>query len=187
MDGGCMANMDTRLQVVAALGRLMERTGVERIRVTDLCQEAQIARSTFYANFHDVQDVATWFWDYLMDSTLYQAGVTLDYHDAHMAAFGAMREHRAFLQRAASSVAYNSICQHGGREMGGHLIEVYVRKSGLELTEVQRVEAEFYNIGAKHATRHWMARGMQESPEVMTAAFERFVPRFMLPFLEAGV
>ncbi len=178
-----MANLDTCLQVVSALGRLMERGSVERIKATELCREAGVARSTFYANFRDVQDVATWFWDHLMDATLYQAGVTLDYHGAHIAAFAAMREHRAFFERAASSVAYNSICQHGGREMGGHLEAVYVRKSGLQPTQEQRVEIEFYNTGAKHVTRHWMARGMQESPEVMTAAFERFVPQFMVPYL----
>ena len=178
-----MSREETRLRIVDALDELMQGTPLERVKVVDLCAAAGVARTTFYENFEDVFAVSTWLWDHLMEGTLYQAGVTMDYYEAHMHAFEAMRGRRRFLAHASRSVGYESICQHGGRAMGDHLVRVYEAKSGCRIGAQEVLLMDFYNAGAKHATRHWMERGMVEEPSLMARTFEQFVPQFLRPWV----
>lgn len=182
-----MSREETRLRVVDALDEIMQTTPIERVKVVDLCAAAHVARTTFYENFVDVFAVTTWLWDHLMEGTLYQAGVSMSYYEAHLRAFEAMRGRQTFLARASRSVGYESICQHGGRSMGEHLERVYTERVGRGLTTDEALQMDFYSAGAKHATRRWMERGMPEEPEQMARTFERFVPRFLLPYLEPPV
>ena len=68
--------------------------------------------------------------------------------------------------------------------MTSHIIEVYRRKSGLEPTAEQLLRLEYNSVGNKHMTRHWIARGMVESPETMADLFVEFVPEFLNPYLK---
>lgn len=179
-----MAKTETCLNVVAALNERMRATSIDRVRVTDLCRDAGIARSTFYEYFQDVYAVATWMWDYLMRTTLYRAGITLSCHDAHLRKFQALREHREFFVNAMRIVSYNSICQHGGRMMADHVEAVFERKAGRPFTPHEALLYEFYNTGAKHMTRHWVERGMEEEPDEMAALFTGNMPEFLMPYLE---
>ena len=40
--------LETRMRVVRTLDRLMQSTPIDKIKVTDLCREADIGRATFY-------------------------------------------------------------------------------------------------------------------------------------------
>ena len=40
--------LETRMRVVRTLERLMQSTPIDKIKVTDLCREADIGRATFY-------------------------------------------------------------------------------------------------------------------------------------------
>ena len=179
-----MSKTDTCLAVVEALNERMRSTSIERVRVTDLCRDAGIARATFYEYFQDVYAVATWMWDHLMETTLYQAGVTLSCYDAHLRKFEALREHRDFFVSAMRIVGYNSICQHGGRRVAEHMETVFESKAGRPFTPHEALLYEFFNTGAKHMTRHWVERGMEEEPAEMAALFTDNVPAFLIPYLE---
>ena len=149
-----------------------------------VCRDAGIARATFYEYFQDVFAVATWMWDHLMGSTLYQMGRTLDCYTAHVRKFEVLREHREFFENAMRIVDYASICQHGGRMMHEHIEGEFERKAGRALTECEALWLEFFVTGAKHMTRHWVERGMVEDPVEMAELFAGNVPAFLVPYLE---
>ena len=130
----------------------------------DLCRDAGISRATFYEHFQDVFAVATWMWDHLMSTTLYQMGITLDCYTAHLRKFEALLRHKEFFENAMRIVGYPSICQHGGRMVYEHMEETFERKARRPLTPHEALELEFFNTGAKHMTRHWVERGMVEPP-----------------------
>lgn len=179
-----MAKTETCLAVVAALGERMRATSIERVKVVDLCRDVGIARATFYEYFQDVFAVATWMWDYLMKTTLYQMGSTLDCYTAHLRKFEVLREHREFFENAMRIVGYPSICQHGGRMMYEVIEDAFMRKANRPLTSNEALYLEFFNTGAKHMTRHWVERGMVEEPPEMARLFTDNVPGFILPYLE---
>lgn len=180
-----MAKVETCLRVVEALDKLMRTESIDRVRVTNLCKAAGISRATFYEGFRDVYGVATWMWDHLMHDTLYQAGLAYSCHEAHLRKFRALLEHREFFGNAMRITGYESICQHGGRMMEDHIEEVFTAKAGRGFTPYEALQVEFYNTGAKHMTRHWVARGMVETPESMAELFTQNMPPFVLPYLEA--
>lgn len=179
-----MSKTETCLAVVAALDERMRTTSIARVKVVDLCRDAGIARATFYEYFQDVFAVATWMWDHLMASTLYQMGRTLDCYTAHLRKFEVLREHREFFENAMRIVDYASICQHGGRMMHEHIEGEFERKAGRSLTGREALWLEFFVTGAKHMTRHWVERGMVEDPVEMAELFAGNVPAFLLPYLE---
>lgn len=179
-----MSKQDTCLSVVEALDALMRVTSIDRVKVTELCRDAGISRATFYENFQDVYAVATWMWDHLMQTSLYQAGLTLSCYDAHLRKFEALQQHRDFFVNAMRIVGYPSICQHGGRRMADHMEHVFATKTGRDFTPDEALQMEFFVTGAKHMTRHWVERGMVEPPQQMARLFTSFVPAFMLEYLE---
>ena len=179
-----MSKQSTCLSVVEALDALMRTTSIDRVKVTELCRDAGISRATFYENFQDVYAVATWMWDHLMQTSLYQAGLTLSCHDAHLRKFEALQQHRDFFVNAMRIVDYPSICQHGGRRMADHMEHVFLTKTGRDYTPDEALQMEFFVTGAKHMTRHWVERGMVEPPQQMARLFSSFVPAFMLECLE---
>ena len=179
-----MSRTDTCLAVVAALDERMRTTSIERIKVTDICRDAQISRATFYENFQDIFAVATWMWDHLMQTTLYQVGETLDCYDAHLHKFETLRGYRDFFKNAMRPVDHASVCQHGGRVMGDHLMRVCTEKLGRPLMHDEELQLDFFNTGAKHMTRHWAESGMVDDPPTMARLFTSCVPAFALPLLE---
>ena len=122
-----------------------------------------------------------------MRTTLYQAGLTLDCYNAHLRKFEVLREHREFFGNAMRIVGYNSICQHGGRMMEGHVETVFENKTGRRFTPHEALLYEFYNTGAKHMTRHWVERAMAEEPPEMADLFTSNMPAFVIPYLEPNL
>ena len=179
-----MSKTETCLTVVDALNERMRSTHITRVKVTDLCRDAGIARATFYEYFQDIYDVALWLWDHLTDPSLYQAGVTLSCYEAHLRKFEALRTYRDFFNNAFRTVEYASIVQHGGRRAQEHYEEVFQRKTGRPMNDEERLAVEFFVTGAKHMTRHWAERQMVEEPVVMARLFTNAMPAFMLPILE---
>ena len=179
-----MAKTETCLNVVDALCERMKSTHITRVKVTDLCRDAGIARATFYEYFQDIYDVALWMWDHLTDTNLYQAGVTLSCYEAHLRKFQALRGYVDFFNNAFRTVEYASIVQHGGRRAQEHYEAVFQHKTGRPMSEEEQLQVEFFVTGAKHMTRHWAERQMAEPPEVMAQIFTTAMPAFMIPLLE---
>ena len=50
----------TKLWIAAAMKRLMAKKPLDKIRVTEICREAEIERPTFYYHFQDIYDLAVW-------------------------------------------------------------------------------------------------------------------------------
>ena len=176
--------LQTKLGIVRALDAYMDDTPWDKLRVVELCRRADVSRSTFYEYFQDIPDVGTWMWDYLMSDTLYQAGRRYGCFESHLRKFKALLAYRHFFMCAFKSTSYESITQHGGREMQRTYTEVLQTKMGHELSRAQSLELEFFVTGAKHMTRHWIEHGMVDSPELMAHVFVGAMPRFALPYLE---
>ena len=176
--------LDTRLRIVDSMSKLMGETSPTKVRVVDVCKEAGVSRTTFYEYFEDIPAVATWFWDYLMDQTLYLIGTKYSCFEAHLRKFTVMRKHQEFLSNSFLVTSYPWVVQHGGRQMYDIYEEVLTRKLGRPLNHTESLQIEFFVTGAKHMTRHWVEGRMADSPELMAHIFTSAMPAFALPLLE---
>ncbi|MBQ9221506.1 TetR/AcrR family transcriptional regulator C-terminal domain-containing protein [Succinivibrio sp.] len=59
----------TRIWIADAMRRLMEKKPLDKIRVTDICREAEIGRPAFYYHFKDKYDLVTWIFLYSVHKT----------------------------------------------------------------------------------------------------------------------
>jgi AraC-like DNA-binding protein len=178
------ACVSTKTRFADALDELLRTRPLEKIRVSELCEKAGFSRTTFYDNFHDVFEVPTWLWDYLMSQSLYKMGITVSHYEGHLKQFQTLREHREIFKHAFKSANYNSVYEHGSRTVKDTLIKNASRNAGRGLSKRELLEIEFRNAGAAFMVKQWALKGMNESPEEMTDLFQSCSPQFLIDFLE---
>ncbi|MBO7710573.1 MAG: TetR family transcriptional regulator [Lachnospiraceae bacterium] len=54
----------TKLWIADKMKELMKRKPIDKIRITEICQSAEIERSTFYYHFKDKYDLVAWIFFY---------------------------------------------------------------------------------------------------------------------------
>ena len=59
----------TKQWIAAAMKRLMTAKSLDRIRVTEICREAEIQRPTFYYHFRDKYELVAWIFFQDADAT----------------------------------------------------------------------------------------------------------------------
>lgn len=174
LEGACI---DTKMRVVAALQHMMEKQKLEKIKVKDLCKMTGISRTTFYEYFHDVFEVPTWLWDYLMSQSLYEIGKTQGFLEGHKKKFDLLLEHKEFFMLAFRSDDYNSVFEYGQRMVKDNMVKNALNNAGRPFTDHEYLEIEFYNAGASYMTKVWARNGMKESGEEMSELFTSFAPK----------
>lgn len=63
-------SLESQKKIYKALRKLLLRMPLSNINVTDLCEECEISRSTFYRNFKNVVDILYVFFDYYYERYL---------------------------------------------------------------------------------------------------------------------
>lgn len=93
----------TKLWIAAAMKRLMASKSLDKIRVTELCREAEIERPTFYYHFRDKYDLVAWIFFRDADMT--------DVLSAESAAksMNKMRQDMLFYRRAYEDSSQNAL------------------------------------------------------------------------------
>ncbi len=176
--------LETRLKIVDVVNEMMRTERLDRLRVVEVCKRADISRTTFYSYFADIPDVPTWFWDHLMEQTLYRIGTAYGCYEAHLRKFRTIREHREFFANSFALTSYLSVSEHGGRQMTDIYTDVLARKLGRPLERSEALQMEFFVTGAKIMTRSWAEGGMANAPELMAEVFTSAMPEFAVPLLE---
>ena len=176
--------IETRLRIVDALAELMHECPLEKVKVSHLCEHLGVSRATFYEYFRDIFNVPTWFWDDLMNQSLYRMGIDQGLFEAHLKKFNLLVQHKDFFVHAFRCIGYNSVCEHGGRAVKEHILENATTNIGRPLTEQELLEVDFFVAGAQYMTRTWVRGGMVQSPQQMAELFGSFAPDFLITHLE---
>ncbi len=159
--------LETRMRVVRTLERLMQSTPIDKIKVTDLCREADIGRATFYEYFENIYAVATWYYSHLLDQSLYLIGEGVDFQTAHVRLFESLLQDRSFFTRAFRSSDYNSVYNYGNRIIADHYLQIIPHISGKPLSPDEEMHVRLFTAGAAFLTTEWARNGMEMPPEDM--------------------
>ena len=141
----------TKLWIAPAMKRLMVKKPLDKIRVTEICREAEIERPTFYYHFQDKYDLVAWIFFQDADST--------DILSVASAAAGMnkMRQEMLFYRRAYEDSSQNALWQY----MLEYFAERYTRlakeKLGVDQLDTQlRYSIRLYCYGTVGMTREWV-------------------------------
>lgn len=151
---------DSQMKIEKAFVALLQERELKQITVSDIIKETGLNRSTFYANYLDVYDLADKVRHKLEQEF---SGVFADYDYYHertgaLKMFTHIRENQLFYQ------TYFKLCYDDT-----HLITPYdPKRADMEMSgEDLRYHIEFFRNGLNAIIKLWMAGGCKESPEQM--------------------
>ncbi|MBP3218226.1 MAG: TetR/AcrR family transcriptional regulator [Lachnospiraceae bacterium] len=162
---------DTTERIVRAVYffLLSEHKPLNRITVREICERAQINRSSFYAHFQDVPDVVEQVEKNmargLTESFLQQLQQKSDMLTCFKALFEYIREYRQFY-----NIYLNQTRNVGAIGVAWDLLSDYLqkadyRKFGFESEEEMRYQGDFFLYGLTAMLRRWVSNGCTETPD----------------------
>lgn len=160
-------NDATKILLSETIKKLMVKTPLERLTVTDIVKEAGLTRQTFYRHFRDKYDLVNWCFDGLAEQCFYKMGVSLTLRDGLILKFNFIRNEKNFFMQAFRSTDYNSIEQHDYEFILKFYTEIIEKQLKKPLPENLRFILELYCHGSITMTVQWAVNGMEKSPESM--------------------
>lgn len=140
---------------------LLQFKALDQISISDLCKRVQLNRSTFYANYTDIYELANSIRDKLEEnmSELYKSEITIgfDSHD-YLKLFQHIKENQIFYKtyfklgydNQYKIISYNTDLAR--QHFGNRFIEYHM---------------EFFKSGLTRIIKMWLENGCRESPEDM--------------------
>lgn len=151
---------DSVEKIEKAFVQLLQTTELKKITVSDIVKETGLNRSTFYANYLDIYDLA----DKLrskLEAEFSEIFADYDYFNEHSGAlkmFCHVKENRLFYN------TYFKLCYDES-----HKISAYdPRRAEMEhMSKNLEYHIEFFRSGLNAIIKMWLNNGCKESPEEM--------------------
>ncbi len=164
----------TKLWIADKMKDLMKNKPIEKIRITEICEAAEIERSTFYYHFRDKYELVAWIFFQAADRT-----DIIDSKDA-AAAMKQMKNDMLFYKRAYEDTSQNALWQY--------MLEYFVQKytllaketSGKEVLDTELLfSIRLYCYGAVGMTKEWVLQDNLTSAETVVSMMLRSMPQNM--------
>ncbi len=157
---------ESQEKIEKAFVELLQTRELKEITVSDIIKLTGLNRSTFYANYIDVYDLADKTREKL-ERDFSDLFADYDYFNEHTGAlkmFTHVKENPIFYK------TYFKLCYEDQ-----HLISAYdSRRAELELDNTDvKYHIEFFRNGLNAIIKLWLAGGCQESPEQMAEVLKR--------------
>ena len=140
---------------------IVQTKELDKINVSDICKKAKLNRTTFYANFTDIYDLADSIRDKLEQNMLelYKEEITVGFNsNDYLKLFRHIKENQIFY-RTYFKLGYDN----------QYKIIAYDIEQAQEHFQGKFIEyhMEFFRSGINKIIKIWLDNGCQESPEDM--------------------
>lgn len=168
-----MANR-TKSWIAQNMRELMKQKPLDRIRIREICEAADIDRSTFYYHFRDKYDLAAW----MFYNTAFETDIT-SVESAAEALERAKKEYSFF------RIAYEDTSQYA---LSNYILEYFVDRYIQEAKRVLPEEAideqllysiRFFTQGGVAMSREWLTKGSKMPAEKVAALMFDSMPEQM--------
>ena len=139
---------------------LLQTRKLDEISVSDICKRAGLNRTTFYANFTDIYELADAIRDKLENevSALFQGDESQDFNSNHLKLFRHIKEHPVLYQ------TYFNLGYDNNNKMITYDIDL--AREHFQNRFIQ-YHMEFFKAGITQVIKLWLQNGCKESPEDM--------------------
>ncbi len=152
----------TKLWIADKMKDLLKKKPLDKIRITEICQAAEIERSTFYYHFRDKYELVAWIFFQTADKTN-----IIDRRDA-AAAMKNMKNEILFYKRAYEDNSQNALWQYMLEYFSAKYIELAKELTGTEVLDTQlRFSIRLYCYGTIGMTKEWVLQDNLTSPETI--------------------
>ncbi len=162
----------TKLWIADKMKTLMAKKPLDKIRVTEICREAEIERPTFYYHFRDKYDLVAWIFAH--------DALGLDVIDVRSAAenINKMKQEYLFYKRAYEDKSQNELWMY----MHDYFVEAYTEaaktKLGVDTLDTQMsFSIRMYCYGAVWMSREWILNDNITSAETVVRMMFNTMPQ----------
>ncbi|MCR5160207.1 MAG: TetR family transcriptional regulator [Lachnospiraceae bacterium] len=148
----------TKKHIAENMKELMRKKPLAKIRTTEICDKAQIDRSTFYYHFRDKYDLVAWIF--------YDSAFSTDILDKTEAAVSLrqVKKDYLFYKRANEDSSQNPLWQYMLEYYAGRYMEIAREKLGTDALDKGTVfSIRLYSYGTIAMSREW-AFGKDPTP-----------------------
>ena len=151
---------ESQEKIERAFTELLQTREIKDITVSELIKMAGVNRSTFYANYIDIFDLA----DKLRETLANDFSNLFADYDYFEERTGALRMFRHIKENQIFYTTYFKLCYDDQ-----HLISIYDAKRAEQehMDSNIKYHIEFFRNGLNAIIKLWLAGGCQESPEEM--------------------
>ena len=152
---------NSRARIEKAFVELLQKKALSEIRVSDICKIAEINRTTFYANYADIYDLA----DSIRDKL--ENNLSQMYEEEIVAGFNSNDYLKLFRHIQENQIFYHTYFKLGYDD--NYKIIRYDTKLAEAYFQNQFItyHMEFFKSGLTKIIKMWLQNGCQESPEDM--------------------
>ena len=157
---------ESREKIEKAFIELLQTREIKDITVSDLIKITELNRSTFYANYIDIFDLADKTREKL-ESDFGKLFADYDYFNEHT---GALKMFRHIKENQIFYKTYFKLCYDDK-----HLVSIYdiERAEKEQMVDNLKYHMEFFRNGLNAIIKLWLAGGCQESPEEMADVLKK--------------
>ncbi len=141
----------TKLWIADKMRELMKHKSIDKIRVTEICEAADIERPTFYYHFKDKYDLIAWMF--------YHSAYETDVISVESAAksMNKMKSDIIFYKRAYEDSSQNALWRYMVEYFVARYSELAKGKLGTNTLDTQTAfSIRLYCMGAVGMTREWV-------------------------------
>ncbi len=177
VEGYASQGFQTKMAIVSALNDLTESLSFEQVRIFQICERAEIARSTFYHHFCDKNAILQWHSFLAYEIGIDRIGRTSSWFQGHMFTTLMLESYRNLYFKAGVTQEYSGVRPWYIRHRIENLTETVTDFRGVTMTPLLD-----FQIRAMAATEAAMAnyrysRELHVPIEEYCRMMERTVPR----------
>lgn len=152
----------TKIWIADKMKALMKKKSIDKIRITEICSEAEIERSTFYYHFRDKYDLVAWifFRDAENINIIDEGDVTRS--------LNRMKQEILFYRRAYEDTSQNALWQYMLEYYAKAYTDLAKAMTGAETLDSRLLfNIRLYCYGAVGMTREWILTDNITSAETL--------------------
>jgi AcrR family transcriptional regulator len=164
----------TRLQVITALLELLEHTTYDQLTIQQVCEQANIGRSTFYAHFQGKDDLLRFGFHHALNLLVAELHIDPDTHFIEWNALPFLQHTRGHFQLYRTlllGTGYAALTQQGVKDLADKIAE---KMAGLCSIPVE-IAAYTTASAALSLVKFWLDRRMPEDVEQVNHYFQSLI------------
>ena len=158
---------DNRKEVLAdTMLVLLENRTFESISVRELTERAGVSRQTFYYYFHDIYEVAEWYFQKESNMILQEFSSIDSWQFGYVLMMKWVQNHRKLVLNCYRSIRKDYVQTFMDRILYQYIHQVVQDQAkGMHVTEDQkRFIAKFFTLAINAISLEWIGEGMKDDP-----------------------
>lgn len=178
-----MSTEENKELFAQAVKKLMKKKSLSTITVSELVDEAQLSRQTFYRYFNDKYDLVNWYFKKLCDSSFFLMGKELTLEEALISKFTFIENEKLFFSAAFKSQDYNSLLKYDYNMIYNFYLDWLNEKTKGSVTSEMKVVLKLYCSGSIALTQQWATGELDITKEEIVKDLILSIPPLLKPYL----